>query len=79
MVYNILVKQIKAQCLRENEMKIKELFAQQNTNIQNVFKRQNNEYLTFIDKIQQYEKISNNYIALLDNLIKSFPESRDDK
>lgn len=60
-------------------MKIKELFAQQNTNIQNVFKRQNNEYLTFIDKIQQYEKISNNYIALLDNLIKSFPESRDDK
>ena len=60
-------------------MKIKELFAQQNTNIQNVFKRQNNEYLTVIDKIQQYEKISNNYIALLDNLIKSFPESRDDK
>lgn len=60
-------------------MKLKELFAEQITNIQNVFKRKSNEYLTFIDKIQQYEKISNDYIADLDYLIKYFPESRDDK
>lgn len=60
-------------------MKLKDLFAEQIANIQNVFKRKNNEYLTFIDKIQQYEKISNDYIADIDYLIKYFPESRDDK
>lgn len=60
-------------------MKLKDLFAEQIVNIQNVFKRKNNEYLTFIDKIQQYEKISNDYIANIDYLIKYFPESRDDK
>lgn len=60
-------------------MKLKYLFAEQIANIQNVFKRKNNEYLTFIDKIQQYEKISNDYIADIDYLIKYFPESRDDK
>ena len=60
-------------------MKLKDLFTEQIANIQNVFKRKNNEYLTFIDKIQQYEKISNDYIANIDYLIKYFPESRDDK
>ena len=60
-------------------MKLKDLFAEQIANIQNVFKRKNNEYLTFIDKIQQYEKISNDYIANIDYLIKYFPEGRDDK
>lgn len=60
-------------------MKLKDLFTEQIANIQNVFKRKNNEYLTFIDKIQQYEKISNDYIADIDYLIKYFPESRDDK
>ena len=53
-------------------MKLKDLFAEQIANIQNVFKRKNNEYLTFIDKIQQYEKISNDYIANIDYFIIYF-------
>ena len=60
-------------------MKLQDVFAEKIANIQNVCKRKNNEYLTFIDKIQQYEKISNDYIANIDYLIKYFPESRDDK
>lgn len=63
MVYNILVKQIKAKCLREYEMKIKELF-KKIENANEVAKLFNEKYVLqfttnndiFLDEFSKYDE-----------------------
>ena len=60
-------------------MKIKEILNAQISTIQNVFKKNDSEYLLFIEKIQSVEKYTNEYISDITCVIKDFPEKKDDK
>lgn len=60
-------------------MNIKEIFTEQINTIQNIFNRKLTEYNSFIEKIQKFEKYSNEYISNIEYLLKYFPESKDDK
>lgn len=58
-------------------MKIKEIFNSQISTIQNVFKRNDTEYISFIEQIQSIEKYTNNYISDITSVIKDFPEKKE--
>ena len=60
-------------------MKIKEIFNSQISTIQNVFKRNDTEYISFIEPIQLIEKYTNNYISDITSVIKDFPEKKEEK
>lgn len=60
-------------------MKIKEIFNGQISTIQNVFKRNDTEYTSFIERIQSIEKYTNEYISDINNVIKDFPEKKEEK
>ena len=60
-------------------MKIKEIFNSQISTIQNVFKRNDTEYISFIEQIQLIEKYTNNYISDITSVIKDFPEKKEEK
>ena len=60
-------------------MKIKEILNSQISTIQNVFKKNDSEYLLFIEKIQAVEKYTNEYISDITCVIKDFPEKKEDK
>lgn len=60
-------------------MKIKEIFNSQISTIQNVFKRNDTEYISFIEQIQSIEKYTNNYISDITSVIKDFPEKKEEK
>lgn len=59
-------------------MKIKEIFNSQISTIQNVFKRNDTEYISFIEQIQSIEKYTNNYISDITSVIKDFPEKKEE-
>ena len=60
-------------------MKIKEILNAQISTIQNVFKKNDSEYLLLIEKIQAVEKYTNEYISDITCVIKDFPEKKEDK
>ena len=59
-------------------MKIKEIFNSQISTIQNFFKRNDTEYISFIEQIQLIEKYTNNYISDITGVIKDFPEKKEE-
>ena len=59
-------------------MKIKEIFNSQISTIQNVFKRNDTEYISFIEQIQLIENYTNNYISDITSVIKDFPEKKEE-
>ena len=59
-------------------MKIKEIVNSQISTIQNVFKRNDTEYISFIEQIQLIEKYTNNYISDITSVIKDFPEKKEE-
>ena len=59
-------------------MKIKDIFNSQISTIQNVFKRNDTEYISFIEQIQLIEKYPNNYISDITSVIKDFPEKKEE-
>ena len=60
-------------------MKIKEILNAQISTIQNVFKKNDTEYLLLIERIQAVEKYTNEYISDITSVIKDFPEKKEDK
>ena len=59
-------------------MKIKDIFNSQISTSQNVFKRNDTEYISFIEQIQLIEKYTNNYISDITSVIKDFPEKKEE-
>ena len=60
-------------------MKIKEILNAQISTIQNVFTKNDTEYLLLIERIQAVEKYTNEYISDITSVIKDFPEKKEDK
>ena len=60
-------------------MKIKEILNAQISTIQDVFKKNDTEYLLLIERIQAVEKYTNEYISDITSVIKDFPEKKEDK